>query len=202
MRKSIPAACVTSTNNGGFAAAVLAPGFGAAVCAAPRKSQLPFSAISRTAAATVTCTFLMICFQQFTFDRVPWPPLPPLAALSSVPRSVPVRFVLLWSCPVFRGRAPTDSAGSDPSGSVPPPSAKKPQPVRPAPRAPAPCQGCTRRPDSARPVPSHPANLSPPPHTFRSPAATVPTRIPPQDSPLTDATPPCIRRWLRRCAQG
>src|SRR5258708_40013476 len=102
---------------------VLAPGFGAASCSAPPKIQLQFSAISRTAAATVTCTFLMICFQQFTFDRVPWLFLPPLAALSSVPRSVLAHFVLLLCCPVFRGRARADSSCSDLSGSDAPPSA-------------------------------------------------------------------------------
>src|ERR1700704_3862653 len=77
-RKSIPAACVTSTNNGGFVAGVFAPGFCAAAkgfaaaplffgavlfgavffCAAvvgpiPDKIQLPLSVISRTVAATV-----------------------------------------------------------------------------------------------------------------------------------------------------
>src|SRR3984893_9003753 len=82
-RKSIPAACVTSTNNGGFVAGVFTPGscaafagfatgplfvgaefFGAAVCAVPHEIQPPFNAVSRPAAATVMRRFLMIAIAE------------------------------------------------------------------------------------------------------------------------------------------
>src|SRR6266853_3639779 len=93
MRKSMPEARVTSTNNGGLVVGVFASSFGAAaagfatgplfagadffgaaVCATPHKMQLPLSVISRVAAAAVTRRFLIFTIVIFTLtDRVQWP---------------------------------------------------------------------------------------------------------------------------------
>src|ERR1039457_2238624 len=140
----MPAALVTSTNNGEIATGGFAPGScaldrglaawpllfaagldGAAVCAAPHKIQTPFSAISRRAAATVTGRFFIGWITVWPLfcrditdlsitDRAQWPFPPKPVAPSSVPRSAGARFGLLRSCPVSRGLAPVDNAGSGP----------------------------------------------------------------------------------------